>query len=295
LDKPNKNILRLVEARAEILENIWGSEKLYNHSFLCSVSFPHRDLKDQRTYSKKSGSVSMQLEAGSVPDGHGNFVPVGLPYGPRARLLMLHLCSLAVKQKSPTVEVEDSFTAFAKALGIPISGQSFKSLREQIVRTAAVSIRLAKTNEHYIETFQSTIFSEFVSPLPGHPLQRVLFPSYVKFSHRFYISLLDHAVPLRLEAIQGLRHSSRGLDIYCWLAARLCRLQKPTTIRWTSLRFQFGERTQDMKGFKRRFKEALKQVLIVYPEAKISVISGGVAIAPSRPPVPKRKSRGLIE
>jgi len=241
--------LRLIEARKEISEELWGTQKLYLHSFLCSVSFPHKNLKDQRTYSRSSGSIAIQLQAGALPDGRGGFHDVGLPYGPRARLLMLHLCSQAVKQQSATVEVEDSFTAFAKALGIPTSGPSLRSLREQIGRTAAVGIRIAKTNENYVETFQSTIFQEFVSPLPAHPNQRCLFPAYVKFSHPFYMSLVDHAVPLRLEAIHALTHSSRALDIYCWLAHRLCRLQKPTNIRWTSLRFQFGDTKQDIKGF----------------------------------------------
>jgi hypothetical protein len=172
-------------------------------------------------------------------------------------------------------------------------GKSLRSLREQISRTSAVSMRLAKRNGEVVDTFQSPIFSQFQAEIPEDHRQKTLFPSYVLFSHEFYQSLVNHAVPLRIEAIQALTHSSRGLDIYCWLSHRLCRLNKPQKIRWTSLRFQFGDRKQDMAGFKRRFRQALKQVLMVYPEAKVESVYGGLLIKPSSPPVPFRQRKGL--
>ena len=293
---PTRRILKLVEARKEILDTVWGPQRLYNHSFLCSVGLPHRSLPDtQRTYVKSSGAVSLQLTAGSLPTSTGDFQDIGLPYGPRARLLLLHLCSQAVLNRTAQVEVEDSFTAFARALGIGTCGKSLKSLRNQVARMSVVSMRLAKRGDFYVETFQAPIFSRFQAEYPTDHRQTTLFPSFVEFSHEFYISLMDHAVPLRIEAIQALTHSSRALDVYCWLAHRLWRLYRNQKIKWTSLRFQFGSRTQQMKGFKKMFRVALKQVLCVYPEANVSVTDGGVIIKPSKPPVPmKKRSRGLL-
>lgn len=290
-DEPTRIDWRLIEARRDILANVWGNTpKLYNHAILCSVGLPHRaPPAGTRTYEKQSGSVSLQLSAGHAPTGHGGFQEVGLPYGPRARLLLLHLCSMAVKNKSPIVEVEDSFTAFARSLGLGTCGKSLRSLREQVLRMSVVSMRLSKSNGIYIDTFQGNIFSKFRAELPSDTRQKCLFPSFVEFSHEFYSSLAAHAVPMRLEAIGALKHSSRALDIYAWLAHRLWRLDKPTKIAWTSLRFQFGTRKQDIKSFKKMFKVALKQVLYVYPEAVVSVAPGGVLIAPSKPPVPFRR------
>jgi len=155
-------------------------------------------------------------------------------------------------------------------------------------------MRLAKKGEHYVETFQAPIFSKMIADYPKDSRQRILFPNYVEFSHEFYISLMDHSVPLRKEAIQALSHTARGLDIYVWLAHRLWRLRQPTRIRWTSLCFQFGNPHQDFKGFKRAFKTALEQALYVYPEAKVKVIDGGLSLKPSKPPIPFRKDRGLL-
>ena len=289
-DKTTAIEARLIDARVELLAKVWGdTPKLYNHAVLCSVGLPYRNQGPEcRTFTRTSGTTSLRLEAGAVPTPAGDFEEVGLPYGPRARLLLLHLCSEAVKNQSPIIEVEDSFTAFARALGLATTGRNLQTLRDQVRRMSAVSMRLSKRNGKYVDVFQGPVFSKLRAEFPTSPQQRVLWPSFVEFSPEFYQSLKKHAVPLRLEAISALKHSSRALDIYVWLAHRLWRVKndKPVSLRWTTLRFQFGCREQDMKSFKRAFRTALKQVLLVYPEANVSTISGGLLLKHSTPPIP---------
>jgi len=291
----SKTNLRLIEARTQITEEIWGSPKVYNHSFLCSTHLPYRKVPDsQRTWSRTSGNVSLMLTAGCLPAPSGGFVEMGLPYGAKSRLLLLHLCSTAVKTKSRKIDIRDSFTAFARDLGVSINTSSLGRLKEQVARMSCVSMQLTKRGEHYVETFQAPIFSKLVADYPKDSRQRILFPNYVEFSHEFYISLVDHAVPLRKEAVQALSHTARGLDIYVWLAHRLWRLNRPATIRWSSLCHQFGNPNQDFKGFKKAFKTALQQALYVYEDANVKVIDGGLQIRASKPPVPFGKDRGLL-
>ena len=295
MERQTLHNLKLIEARTKITSELWGSSKVYNHSFLCSTHLPYRRLQDsQRVWSRSSGSVSLQLTAGSLPDGSGGFVEMGLPYGAKSRLLLLYLCSMAVKTRSRKIDIQDSFTAFARELGMCTNTQSLKSLRDQVARMSCMSMRLAKKHEYCIETFQAPIFSKLVADYPKDSRQRILFPNYVEFSHEFYISLVDHSVPLRKDAVQALSNTARGLDIYVWLSHRLWRLTKPTTIRWSSLCFQFGRPDQDFKGFKRQFKTALKKAVYVYPEANVEIVAGGLKIKPSKPPIPFRKDRGLL-
>ena len=295
-ETPTRAHLRLISAREKILEPIWGDvPKLYNHALLCSVGLPHKNPGDSvRSYQKSSGAVSLQLTAGSIPRPGDGFQDVGLPYGAKARLVLLELCSRAVKTQSPIVEIEYSFTAFARSMGFSTSGRSLNLLRQQVVRMSVVTMRLSKSQVGFKDTFQGTVFSKFRAELPSDHAQTTLFPSFVEFSSVFYESLINHAVPLRMEAIQALKASSRGLDIYCWLAHRLYRLNKPATVRWTSLRFQFGSRDQNMKSFKRNFKIALRQVLYLYPEARVDIVSGGLCLHESKPPVPLTGKRKLL-
>ena len=49
---------------------------------------------------------------------------------------------------------------------------------------------------------------------PKDSNQRVLWPSYVRFSQEYFESLMRHAVPLNEAAIANLSHTAMGLDIY---------------------------------------------------------------------------------
>ena len=253
---------RLLDVRAELVQKVWGDiPKLYNHAVLCSVGLPYRN-----------------------------------PYGPRARLLLLHLCSEAVKRQSAVVEVDDSFTAFARTLGLATSGRNLRTLRDQVQRMSVVSMRLARHHGSYVDVFQGPIFSKLRAQMPDGAEQLQLWTSFVEFSPAFFESLLANAVPLRLEAIGALKHSARALDVYVWLAHRLWRINdtKPVRLKWTTLRFQFGRRDQHIESFKRAFRTALKQVLLVYPEARVDLVFGGLLLKRSPPPVPRKMSRRLL-
>ena len=215
-----------------------------------------------------------------------------MPYGARASLLLLHLCSEAVRTGSRRIEVRDSFTGFAKDLGLSINGQSMKSLKDQVARMSVVSMKLARRGGQQVEVFQVQLFSKLRGEFPKAPNQRTLWATHIEFNDDFYQSLKKHAVPLDTTAIAALKHSARALDVYCWLASRLYRVHpsKPVKLRWTSLRWQFGEPTQSMVSFKRRFKQALEQVKWVYPEANVEVVYGGIELRTSSPPVPFKQN-----
>ena len=288
---------RLVEARAELVARVWGEyQALFNHAVLCGLGLPYRRLPDdQRVFERSQGGMTLRIEAGVYPTANG-FKEIGIPYGPRARLLLLHLCSQAVMKQSPVVEVADSFTAFARSLGLATTGRNLRTLREQVNRMAVVSMRWGRKTSEYVDVFQGPLFSKLRAEYPDDPDQLSLFSSYVEFSPEFFESLMRHAVPLRMEAIGALKHSARALDIYCWLAHRLWRITggPVVSIKWTTLRWQFGNREQDLGSFKRAFKSALKQVLVVYPEARVEIIKGGLLLFRSPPPVGHTKTVGLL-
>jgi len=296
-DEPGAIDGRLIDARHELVNRIWGEQGqlLYNHSLLCQLNLPYRNPGDGvRRYQRKSGRVSLQVEAGYIFNGD-EFVPVGLPWGSRSRLLMLHLCSEAVKNNSAIVEVESSFTAFAKTLGLSVNGANLRSLRDQVQRMSAVQLRIAWDHgTHADQGGVRPVFSKLRAEFPKHPRQRVLWTSFVEFHHDFYQSLREHAVPLQLTAIMGLRNSARSLDLYTWLASRLVRVKRPTRVSWYQLQDQFGAPGMDRKSFKRNIKSSLKKVLYVYPEAKVDAVTGGVLLHRSPPPVRKRRVGEII-
>ena len=298
--KPHLTLVqrRLLDAHTDIVSRLWGEDfhLSFNHSFLCSVNLPYRNPGDDvRRVQTSSGSITLRLEAGSVHTRDGGFKDIGLPYGARARLLLLHLCSVAVRTGSPVIEVRDSFTGFAKELGLSINGQSLKSFKNQVSRMSVVSMKLARQQENFVDVFQGQLFSKLRAEFPKAANQRTLWATHIEFNNDFYQSLKKHAVPLDTQAIAALKHSARALDVYCWLASRLYRVHpaKPVQLRWTTLRLQFGDPTQSMVSFKRRFKQALEQVMFVYPAAAVETVYGGIELRHSPPPVPF-KEKGIL-
>lgn len=291
-DKPSPIEGKLIDARFALTKASWEGSlppMLFSHAVLCQVSLPYRNPGEVRRFQRISGKTSLQLEAGWAPVRDGGFKPVGLPYGPRARLVLLHLCSEAVKNNSSIVEVDQSFTGFARRLGLSINGRNLHTLRDQVLRISLVSMRLSRSFGDCVDLYSGTVFDRLRATFPDDERQQPLWSNVVEFSPRFYESLRESAVPLRVEAIQALSNSSRGLDVYSWLAHRLYRVKRPTKLSWWVLRSQFGTQEQRMATFKRAFKAALTKALYVYPDAKVEVVSGGILIKSSRPPVPFKK------
>ena len=77
----------------------------------------------------------------------GNFVHVGLPYGEKPRLVLIHLASEAVRTGNPVVDVEDTMTSFARSLGLETNGQQLKGLKDQLARLASATIRMGVVEE----------------------------------------------------------------------------------------------------------------------------------------------------
>jgi Plasmid encoded RepA protein len=125
---------------------------------------------------------------------------------------------------------------------------------------------------------------------PKDDRQRVLWPTMVELSAAYFASLQEHAVPLNLEALASLKESALALDLYAWLAQRLWRVhpKEAAFITWAALKNQFGPDYARMADFKRKFRQALRDVRAVYPDARLDTDDQGMTLFHSPPPVRRR-------
>lgn len=267
---------------------------LYQHSVLCQTCMPYRDPGDQtRIWKRRNGFVRLEMQAGRALDpALDDFVDVGLPWGPKARLVLYHLNAEAMKQQSRMIEVEDSLTAFVRrTLDLDPKGRNIRSVKDQLSRLSAADFRLgASADGRRAITIKSTIIDGFELWSPRDPNQKVLWPTIIQFSQPYFESLMQHAVPLNEEAIRRLSHSAMGLDIYTWLAQRLHRIdpRHPAFVPWSALKEQFGQGYDRMDNFKRVYRTTITKVAAVYKEAKYDIDNKGIRLHNSRPPVLKR-------
>jgi Plasmid encoded RepA protein len=270
------------------------------HTVQCQCGIPYNNPgNDVREWDRSQGGAVLRIEAGSVMDpSTGQFVRMGLPYGEKPRLVLIHLASEAVRTGQPVVDVEESMTAFARSLRIETNGHHLRTLKDQLARLAASTVRMGMVVEEG-RAFQ--INTQFVDAMdlwfPVQPDQRVLWPSTVRLSDQYFQSLGRHAVPLDHRAVAALSGSSMALDVYVWLAQRLHRVvpRKGQFITWAALHEQFGQGFARVRDFRRRFLHTLHQVQAAYPDAKLDADEKGLTLHHSRPPVAKPGQTSLLE
>lgn len=291
--KPSHIKTRLVEASVAIDQQA-PDEILFQHTIFCQTAMPYRDPGDtERRWQLRQGHAILEIDAGRAFDQAANdLVDVGLPFGPKPRLVLCYLNTEALRSGSETIEVGDSLTDFVKRLDLSSDGRSIRVVKEQLTRLSTAEIRLVFTDEQRPpQQVQGHIVSGFsLWRTQKDERQRVLWPETVTLSAAYFASLQKHAVPLDERALRALSHSAMGLDIYCWLAQRLHRVdpRKPQFIPWTALKAQFGWHYSAMFKFRQVFRHTLTQVLLEYRAARVHLDEGGMTASHSAPPVKGR-------
>jgi hypothetical protein len=269
----------------------------YQHSLLCALTLP-RSRQNSREYLRQYQGRILKLEAGDLYNGK-QLIPQPLPYGPKARLALMHICTEAVKTQSRFLEVERSARAFMDRIGLHDGGSQYRLLRQQMNALGACRLTLGytKANGKHATIYAKPIeeFEAWCSDDNGEP---ALWASELKLGETFFNDLMAHAVPLSGNAIRGLSHSALALDYYGMFAYRLHALDKPLKLTWEQLREQIGQEYANTKDFKKETIPAVKAVLEVYPSAKVEQVTGGLMLKPSPPPIARQSigvSRGLAD
>ena len=267
-----------------------AGEPDYLPAFFCHVGLPRSNF-DGVSFERQSGTVSLQIEGGKTFDGK-NWQQQPIPYGAIPRLALIHITSEAVRTQSPIVDVGNSVYAFLEALGVGNNQAARRNARKQMIALGACTMRLGRVVERDGKRFAQTVdgrpFNQFEAWIDDTEGQRALWPTSLTLSEPFFDAIIKSAVPLRHGALAQLSGSALALDIYSWLAHRLCRVKRGgAEISWAALAEQFGQEYSDRKNFKRRFIAQLHNVLKAYPEARVEIIHGGLRLETSPTPIPR--------
>ena len=96
-NKRHKSSLDMLANRGTI------KDAMFQHSILCQTFLPYRNLgRDISSWERKQGNAILLLESSKVLDQNtGHYETPGLPFGPRARIIMAYADTQAVKTKKP--------------------------------------------------------------------------------------------------------------------------------------------------------------------------------------------------
>ena len=126
---------RVVEAAAAYLASE-ETEIGFLYSGWAQAALPHKRLPDDALWQVKNDRVTLIVQPGVRAVEDGPPVSVGVPFGSRARLILLYLQSEALRTGSREIELGRSLHAWLRRLGIPIGGKSMKDVRDQAERVS---------------------------------------------------------------------------------------------------------------------------------------------------------------
>lgn len=262
------------------------------YSGFCLTALPHKRLPEEQRWERQGHKVTLVVEPGVLPDQAGVTRVHGVPYGSRARLILLYLQTQAVRTRCPEVELGNSMRDWMGRMGITLGGKQYRDVKDQANRISACHLTFIWHNAKGAKFAKDSIVTGGIQLYENdEDSQPRLWVDTVRLSDNFFRALQDHPVPIAEPALRQIANNSTAIDVYIWLSYRLHSLTGPTSVSWAALHQQFGFGYREIRQFKPRFIDPLKQALAVYPDAKVEVTESGLVLHPSRPPIAERTRR----
>jgi len=269
------------------------------HTVMAQLGLPRArvlnpDGTDAWRFERGSGRVSMLVTVGEARIGKGGrWRTLQLPYGSKPRLMLMDICTRAVRTGSATVDMGSSVRGYLERnLGLEWGGGprgQYTHFRRQALNLVACTVRLGVDYPDRSMVYSGGIVDAFAAwTLDEDGEQLPLWPAALHLHNRFFEALREFGVPLDMRAYQALSRAPLAMDAYTWLAHRLHRIDGSVDIRWESLHRDFGAEYGRLRDFRRAFTRALRKAQAVYPQAvdRIHSIEGGIRLYAAQPPVP---------
>ena len=250
---------------------------------LCSL--PRTNPGNQIRYIRQNGPFALVMTAGGKSK---------LPFGNLPRLLLAWVSTEAVRTRSHVLVLGDSLSEFMRTLGVYSSaGGVATRLRNQMDRLFNAHVSLIYEDELRKATVNSLIArrTEFWWN-PKRPAESTLWKSKIELSEDFFNEIIQHPVPLDMNALTALKRSSLGLDLYLWLVYRTFTLRAPLRLSWRQVYRQFGvdpARASDkrtVQNFRCEILRELKKIKLAWPGLNYATAPGLLILLPSTPAIP---------
>ncbi len=291
---------RLEVAQSALLDD--GHDISFLHRGFCHCGMPLRRQENGTVWKRSDGHFSFTVTGSTFAAPNGDNVDVGLPFGPKARLLSVFIAS---EVKNPHRRPDDRTIEFGRVSqwlrdvgATPSSGRtgSIAASKEQIVRLAFANFTMtmdrgdAKTWFHSEKLIESGCLT--TGDLEAFALgqyNELSWPDHVVLTHNAHQRMMTQAVPIATQRLQAISNNAAAIDFFVWLSYRLPKIPKGENVlaSWSALCTQFGDAPFGSK-FKQVYLESIKTALAAYPEANVDITTEGLVLRYSDPSVPRR-------
>ena len=295
---------RLLDAAVAIRESEPADdEKAFLTRYLVQATLPHRSPNgNPPEWHRTNGNYTLSIQPGYASDPKTRErVCLGYPFGSIPRLLMFWITTEALRTGSKRLTLGNSLAEFMKGLGLNHRNGGMGSERSDRKRLRDQMERLfrARLSFEYDALEVRRWLDMQVAPKGelwwniNSPDQSVLWDSWIELGQEFYEAIISAPIPVDMRALRELKQSPLALDLYAWTTYKTHQVnqnRKSQRVSWRQIHDQIGTDYANPKDFRKKAKEALRRVSVVYPGLKMEEDNGCVIIHPGRTAVAARKS-----
>jgi Plasmid encoded RepA protein len=271
------------------------------HRGFCIMGMPLRQPKDsQRPFSRHDGRFALTIEPASVTLPEGAMVNIGVPFGPKARLIAMWMATEVQNPRRRTADriLElNGITDWLEALGIPARGGATGSIaatKDQFMRLAFSTFTMVLRGPNSEELFkreslvESGIFGgDDLALYRAGLVSQMNWPHVISLTHNTYDRFLNDAIPIPTVRLREVANNAMAIDILVYLSYRLPTLGRHDTaiLTWRDLMAQFGSGSagEFASKFKDTFLQSIRRAIEAYPEAQLEITSEGLVMRYSDP------------
>ena len=172
------------------------------------------------------------------------------------------------------------------------SGEKHTRLRNQMKRLFGCTVSMIYENERGEARVSSLVADRTVFWWNERkPDERSVWNSKIELGEKFFNEIINHPVPLNMNALNALKRSALGLDLYLWLVYRTFPLRAPKRLTWRLLYSQFGAHpakasdNNTVQAFRYKVLRELKKIKMAWPELNYSTAKGVLILHPSTPAI----------
>ena len=205
---------------------------------------------------------------------------IGVPGGAYSRLILIHINTLAKRQKRPNISIGSTYAEFMQNIGLYPSGGrtgNIASFKEHFIRCINCVVHSESATGNTTEYSMTTV----VNRATVQQKSDWDWSAELTLSDAFFRESQNSA-PTDIGALLCLSPGTLRMDVFNFLVSRLFFLKAETIIPWQELKNMFASPSITNKGFKQNFNIALTQALSFYPDARVSTNSRGLVLRPSR-------------
>ena len=105
-------------------------DPIYTHPGLCLTVLPHREIPSGLVWERQTGYATLLVHPLQGRDGRMR----GVPFGTKARLMLIFLMTEAVRTRSRHVELGRSMRAWLTTMGVAVNGTNYATVADQADR-----------------------------------------------------------------------------------------------------------------------------------------------------------------